>query len=72
MSDDQYARSVAKVIAGQVLDAEGVDGVQKSAVDILADLLLRYIQEVGKKSHLYAEVAHRSEVNPLDVVRFLN
>lgn len=35
----------------------------------LADLLLRYIGEAGAGSHHYAELAGRSDTNPVDVVR---
>ena len=68
MADDEYARSAAKVVAAQMLAAHGVDGTQRSTLDILADLLLRYTAEIGRQSHMYAELSHRTDCNYRDVV----
>jgi histone H3/H4 len=68
MSQDEYARRAARVAAAQLAEAAGFDRVQSSSLDILSDLLLRYIAEVGTASHAYAELANRTDANPLDVV----
>lgn len=68
MSQDDYARSVARVVTAQLADAMEFDALQVSSLDVLSDLLLRYITEVGTAAHTYAELANRSEANPLDVV----
>jgi len=65
---DQYAREAARVVALQLADSAGFDVVQQSCVEILSDLLLRFINEAGAGSHHYAELAGRSETNPVDVV----
>ena len=67
-SEDKYARSVAKLVAGQLMAAEGLDSAQRSTLEILSDLLVRYIVEVGAQSHMYAELSHRTECSPTDVV----
>jgi histone H3/H4 len=66
---DQYAREAARVSALQLAYHAGFDVAQESCVEILADLLLRYVNEVGAGSHHYAELAGRSETNAVDVVR---
>lgn len=68
----QYAQAAARISALALIDATGFDVCQQSCVDILADLLLRYVQEVGAGSHHYAELAGRSETNPIDVALALN
>ena len=65
---DNYAREAAKIAAAQLADSAGFDVAQASCIDILADLLLRYVHEAGASSHHYAELAGRSETNPVDVV----
>ena len=65
---DQYANRAAKVAVGQLAEAAGFDAVHQSSLDTLADLLLRYINEIGSASHSYAGLAGRTESNPLDVV----
>ena len=66
---DHYAREAARVSALQLAYHAGFDVAQESCVEILADLLLRYVNEVGAGSHHYAELAGRSETNAVDVVR---
>jgi transcription initiation factor TFIID subunit 8 len=68
MSDD-YARAAARVAAAQLTEAAGFDSAQRSSLEVLSDLLLRYIQELGSSSHAYAELAGRAESNALDVVK---
>ena len=55
-------RSVISVCAG-------FDAAQESALDILAELMLRYAGEIGAAAHGYAELANRSVVTISDVVR---
>ena len=66
---EHYARAAARVTALQLADAAGFDVAQGSCAEVLADLLLRYIGELGAASHHYAELAGRTETNPVDVVR---
>lgn len=66
MSDD-YARAAARVAAAQLAEAAGFDCAKRSSLEVLSDLLLRYIQELGSSSHAYAELAGRAESNALDV-----
>lgn len=44
---------------------------QASAHESLADLLMRFLAEVGTSSHSYAELAGRTASNINDVVRIL-
>lgn len=68
MADD-YAYQAAKTSARALAGAAGFDVVQHSCLDILAGLIVRYMRELGTGSHHYAELAGRSETNPVDVVR---
>jgi histone H3/H4 len=68
-TEDKYARSIAKVVVGQLMTAEGLDSAQRSTIDILSDLLVRYIVEIGSQGHMYAELSHRTECSPTDMVR---
>lgn len=42
--------------------------MQQSALDILSDLLLRYIGEIGATAHSYAELSHRASPTADDLV----
>lgn len=61
MSPSSYTRSLLKVSVGQILQTVGFQTVQASALDILVEILERYIYLLGKTSHDYAELANRTE-----------
>ncbi|WIA22741.1 hypothetical protein OEZ86_009700 [Tetradesmus obliquus] len=65
---DEFSRSVARVIAAQIAETSGFEACQESAIEILADLLLRYLTTVCSSSHSYAELAGRSQSNLADVL----
>lgn len=64
-----YARAVAKVAVAQIAEAAGYEGIQASANDTLAELMLRYVLELGSAAHSYAELAGRTGFNAADLVR---
>lgn len=66
---EEYSRHVSKVVISQLAETAGFQAVQESAVDILADLMLRYIAQLGSASHSYAELAGRTDCNINDLVR---
>lgn len=65
---EQYSRHVSKIVVSQLSETAGFHAVQESAVDVLADLMLRYVAQLGSASHSYAELAGRSECNINDLV----
>lgn len=67
MADD-FSRSIARVVVAQIAEGTGFDTCQESAVDILADLLLRYLSTVCASSHSFAEQAGRSQANLADTL----
>ena len=71
MGDDQYPRKLAQVVVAELLKAKGIEAVQLSSLEVLEDLLLRYLAELGRQAHKNAEIARRTVCNPLDVVRTL-
>lgn len=68
-SDDRYAMAISRIIAGQLASEQGFEEVQQSALDILADLLNRYILEAGNRTHLLTELSRRTDSTAIDVVR---
>ncbi len=67
MAED-FSRHISRVVASQIAEATGFDACQDSAVEILGDLLLRYLSTVCFGSHSYAELAGRSQSNLSDVL----
>ncbi|KAG2449975.1 hypothetical protein HYH02_000079 [Chlamydomonas schloesseri] len=66
MAED-YSRRVARVVAAQMAELTGFEAAQESAVEILAELLIKYIQEVCTAAHSYAELSHRTDINICDL-----
>ena len=52
----------------QIAEAAGYEGLQASANDTLAELMLRYVLELGSAAHSYAELAGRTGFNAADLV----
>eukprot|EP00884_Botryococcus_braunii_P017301 jgi/Botrbrau1/4254/Bobra.0044s0049.1 len=65
---DQYTRSIARVVVAQIAQLVGFSGIQESANEALAEILLKYISEVGAAAHANAEIAGRALPNVLDVL----
>ncbi len=66
---EEYSRSLCRVVAAQVAEAQGFDGLQSSACDALAELLMRYIKEIGSTASSYQTLAGRTDCNVTDFVR---
>jgi histone H3/H4 len=69
---DEYPRKVAQLVAAELLKAKGFEGVQLSSLQVLEDILLRYLKELGRKAHKNAEIARRTACNPADVMLALS
>ena len=65
----EYAAAAAEAVALQLAEAVGFHSVQPTARELLGDLLLRYVGEVGAGAAAYAEQANRTDANATDVVR---
>jgi histone H3/H4 len=68
MSGADYARALARAAVAQIAELAGFDAAHESAVDILADLLQRYLANVCGAAHEYAELAGRTQTNTLDAL----
>jgi len=64
---DQFARAVLKVAIAQLCQYAGFNGIQQSACEALTEILSKYIEEIGRTSHMYAELACRTECNYNDL-----
>lgn len=66
---ETYSLSVARVVVAQLAEGAGFDGgIQNSALETLADLLLRFIAQGSAEAKVLAELANRSTVNIADLV----
>lgn len=68
---DEFGRAAATAAVARMLQAAGFASASRSAVDALADVLLRYLRLLGGAAAAHANLAGRSVPNELDVVQFL-
>ncbi|XP_010549992.1 PREDICTED: transcription initiation factor TFIID subunit 8-like [Tarenaya hassleriana] len=82
---NDFAYAVARLAVAQTCESveintlqesqvhEGVrfNSFQESALETLTDVVVRYVQSIGKTALLYANMAGRTEGNALDVVQAL-
>ena len=66
---DEHAQRVAQAVVGQIADVCGFQRVQRHALDLVADIVMRYVQEVGLYARENTEQARQTDVNARDVVR---
>eukprot|EP01119_Soliformovum_irregulare_P023754 TRINITY_DN8369_c0_g1_i1.p1 TRINITY_DN8369_c0_g1~~TRINITY_DN8369_c0_g1_i1.p1 ORF type:complete len:314 (-),score=79.54 TRINITY_DN8369_c0_g1_i1:19-960(-) len=64
---EQYARELTKVAVAQICKDLNFDSISQSSCDTLADLLQRFIEEIGFRSHTLSELAGRTQTNFHDV-----
>ena len=65
---ESYSRAVLRVAAAQICQSLGWDAVQVSAVDILTDVLQRYIEQLARCCHRYGELCKSCGTGPTVVV----
>lgn len=65
---DEFARAVANTAVAQVCEGLGFHAIQRTAVETLADIALRYLSDLGKAAHFYANLSGRMQCNAFDVI----
>jgi histone H3/H4 len=65
--DNPLYFNLARVSAAQILRAAGIDRTRPSTLDILTDILLRYLHLLGTESMTFALAAGRGEADICDV-----
>jgi len=65
---DEFARAVANTAVSQVCEGLGFHAIQRTAVETLADIALRYLSDLGKAAHFYANLVGRTQCNAFDVI----
>ncbi|KAF5735604.1 putative tbp-associated factor taf [Tripterygium wilfordii] len=68
-SGDEFAQALAKIAVAQICESGGFQAFQQSALETLSDVAIRYIYDIGKTAHSYANLAGRTEGNVFDVIR---
>ncbi|KAL3695244.1 hypothetical protein R1sor_009320 [Riccia sorocarpa] len=62
-SGDEFGHAVAKIGVAQLCEAVGFNAMQRSAGETLADILIRYLTDLAKAAHFYANLAGRTQYN---------
>ncbi|GFP90781.1 transcription initiation factor TFIID subunit 8 [Phtheirospermum japonicum] len=66
-----YSRAIARTAVAQVCESIGFEGFNRSALDSLADIAIRYLCDLGKTSKFYANLSGRTECNVFDIAQGL-
>jgi len=67
-----FSKAAMKVVTAQVCQELGFNAISSNAVESLAEITQKYIEELGHASHHYAELAGRTECNFNDVRQSFN
>ncbi|CEG40247.1 hypothetical protein L917_00159 [Plasmopara halstedii] len=68
-SGDLFARNLSLMSVAHIARGVGFEAVQKSAADVLAEILPKYIQRIGGAAKEIAELAGRTQPKGTDVVQ---
>lgn len=68
---DDFSRAISRIAVAQICESTGFQGCQRSALDTLADVALRYICGLGKSAHFYANLSGRTDCNVFDIIQGL-
>ncbi len=61
MSPNNYSRTLLKISVSQMLQTVGFQTAQSTALDILVEILERYIYLISKTAHEYSEFGNFNE-----------
>ncbi|XP_010260189.1 PREDICTED: transcription initiation factor TFIID subunit 8-like [Nelumbo nucifera] len=68
---DDFGRAIAKIAVAQICENVGFQSFQQSALESLSDVAIRYLRDLGKTAHFYANLAGRTHCNVFDVIQGL-
>ncbi|KAI3976708.1 hypothetical protein MKX01_008566 [Papaver californicum] len=68
---DDFARAIARIAVAQICETMGCETLQESALDALSDIVIRYLSDLGKTAHFYANLAGRMDSNVFDIIQGL-
>ncbi|PIA63139.1 hypothetical protein AQUCO_00200871v1 [Aquilegia coerulea] len=69
--NDEYGRAISKIAVAQICENVGFESLQQSALDHLSEITIRYLRDLGKTAHFYANLAGRSDCNVFDIIQGL-
>ncbi|KAF6165034.1 hypothetical protein GIB67_000618 [Kingdonia uniflora] len=67
----EFSRAIAKIAVAQICESSGFQSCQQSAIETLTDIAIRYLCDLGKTAHFYANTAGRTDCNVFDIVQGL-
>ncbi|XP_068656841.1 transcription initiation factor TFIID subunit 8-like [Aristolochia californica] len=65
---DEFGRAIARIAVAQICETVGFQGFQQSALEALSDIAIRYLRDLGKTAHFYANLAGRTDCNVFDII----
>ncbi|XP_023538136.1 transcription initiation factor TFIID subunit 8-like [Cucurbita pepo subsp. pepo] len=71
LGGEDFPQALAKIAVAQICESEGFQTFQQSALETLADIAVRYVQNIGKTANFCANFAGRTECNVFDIIQAL-
>uniref|UniRef100_A0A1D1XYH9 Transcription initiation factor TFIID subunit 8 n=1 Tax=Anthurium amnicola TaxID=1678845 RepID=A0A1D1XYH9_9ARAE len=68
---DDFGRAISRIAVAQICESLGFHSIQHSALDALSDVVIRYICDLGRTSHFYANLAGRTCCSVFDILQGL-
>ncbi|XP_022133868.1 transcription initiation factor TFIID subunit 8-like [Momordica charantia] len=71
LGSEDFPRALARIAVTQICESEGFQNFQQSGLETLADITVRYIQNLGKTANFCANFSGRTECNVFDIIQAL-
>ncbi|KAF5187906.1 Bromodomain transcription factor [Thalictrum thalictroides] len=68
---DEYGRAITKITVAQICESVGFQNFQQSTLDVLFEVTIRYLRDLGKTAHFYANLGGITDYNAFDVIQGL-
>jgi histone H3/H4 len=68
---DSHSSAIARKVAAQLAEAIGFDATQESAIEVLSGIINRYIAQLCRSAHDFAELGGRTKLNVIDLLLVL-
>ncbi|KAJ5077728.1 transcription initiation factor tfiid subunit 3 [Anaeramoeba ignava] len=67
MSDNLFASFIAKKVIAYIIQNKGYESIEQSALEVLIEIMERYIEKLGRETKIITELGKRTKSNFNDV-----
>lgn len=71
MSAEDYSNHILKVAVAQICQQIGWHSIQSTPLELMTDILSKYLQQIARKSNRYAELCKSKQLKEISQIYLL-